>query len=98
MCSRMDIAKRNQDIVARMIAGGSFADVGRVHDISRERARQIFSATATKADARKVAARIKAERAAKPKPPPKEPMGPRVFFMIPRDLNATSATIRALIE
>lgn len=46
----MNIHTRNQDIVARHVAGETLASAGAVHGLSRERARQIFDAHATPED------------------------------------------------
>lgn len=46
----MNIHTRNQDIVARHVAGETLASIAAGYDISRERARQIFDVHATEAD------------------------------------------------
>lgn len=50
----MNIHTRNQDIVARHVAGETLASIAVGYDISRERARQIFDAHATDEDRAKM--------------------------------------------
>lgn len=89
----MDISARNQDIVARHVAGESLSSVGKRYFISREGARKIFERTASEDDRRRALA-------ARPRSEPKIPKPPRpkpVRIQVPKakSTSITQSQIRA---
>lgn len=93
----MNISVRNQDIVARHVAGETLASIAAGYDISRERARQIFDAHATDEDRTRMAT-----PAPKPEPAPTDfPKGEeriRVHVPFARNTDISQKQVRAGIR
>lgn len=92
----MDIQTRNQDLVARHVAGETLTAIGASYGLTRARAQQIFAACSTQSD------RIKAKQAAiKVRPEkPSALIGPRgekrgrLHIPNARNMNLTQRQVR----